>query len=198
MNKKETKRILLLAANPIDTHRIRFDEEIHDIVEGIRRSKYRERFNIKSAVALRYKDLRRVLLDYEPQFVHFIGHGDHEGLKLEDEDGHAINIPVQKLTDLFSLCAKHVECVILNACYTNPQAQAINDHIPYVIGMRDKIPDIAAIEFSIGFYDALGAGKSIEEAFNFGKNAIMCVMPDFPVHYIPSLKIRLRRPGGSS
>lgn len=36
----------------------------------------------------------------------------------------------------------------------------------------ESISDEAAIEFSAGFDDALGAGRSIEDAFGFGRNAI--------------------------
>lgn len=46
-------------------------------------------------------------------------------------------------------------------------------HIDYVIGMRDSVFDKAAIAFSIGFYDSLGYGRNIEEAFSLGKNAIL-------------------------
>lgn len=52
------------------------------------------------------------------------------------------------------------------------QAEAIAEHIPYVIGMSAGIKDKAAIEFAVGFYDALGAGKEIDDAFRFAKNAI--------------------------
>lgn len=38
--------------------------------------------------------------------------------------------------------------------------------------MNQAIRDDAAIAFSIGFYRALGYGRSFEDAFKFGKNAI--------------------------
>ncbi|WP_232435728.1 hypothetical protein [Rivularia sp. PCC 7116] len=44
--------------------------------------------------------------------------------------------------------------------------------INYVIGMNQAIPDKAAIEFAIGFYDALGAGKSVDFAHKLGCNLI--------------------------
>ena len=56
--------------------------------------------------------------------------------------------------------------------------------------MRKDIKDKAAIEFAVGFYDALGAGRSVEEAFKFGCNAILQVYPDIPEHLIPVLKNR--------
>jgi hypothetical protein len=38
--------------------------------------------------------------------------------------------------------------------------------------MRQEVGDRAAIAFAVGFYDAIGAGRSIAEAFQFGRNAI--------------------------
>jgi hypothetical protein len=54
--------------------------------------------------------------------------------------------------------------------------------------MRKEIEDKAAIEFAIGFYDALGAGRTIEDAFKFGTNAILQKFQDFSEHLIPVLK----------
>ena len=52
--------------------------------------------------------------------------------------------------------------------------------------MTAGVSDDAALEFAIGFYDALGVGKSIEEAFRFGRNAI--ALKGIPEHSIPVLK----------
>jgi hypothetical protein len=40
--------------------------------------------------------------------------------------------------------------------------------IPYAIGMRQPVHDKYAIWFSRGFYRALAAGKSIDDAFRLG------------------------------
>ena len=61
-----------------------------------------------------------------------------------------------------------MECILLNACYSLEQAEAICQHIPYVIGMSQALGKDAALEFAVGFYDAIGAGRSIEEAFKLG------------------------------
>ena len=44
--------------------------------------------------------------------------------------------------------------------------------------MNDSIDDEAAISFSIGFYQALGAGRNIEEAFKFGLAQMAMSGPD--------------------
>lgn len=189
-SKIKSKKILILAANPKTTGRLRLDEEIREIKEGLKRAKYGSQFTIESELAVRLRDLRRALLDYEPQIVHFAGHGKRDGLLVEDELGMPVLISTKALAGLFELFSNQVECVILVACLSAPQANAISKHINYVIGMRREIKDKAAIEFAVGFYDALGAGKSVKEAFKFGCNAVLQVFPDLPQHLIPVLKKR--------
>jgi tetratricopeptide (TPR) repeat protein len=81
-------------------------------------------------------------------------------------------VPAQPLANLLKLCDEHLECVVLNACYSDVQGDAISANIPFTIGMRDLVEDNVAIKFSQGFYDAIGAGKGYESAFKWGKVAI--------------------------
>jgi hypothetical protein len=184
----QPKKILILSANPIDTARLRLDEQVREIEEGLRRSKCRDQFEIKSKWAVRLKDIRRALLDYEPQIVHFCGYGEEDGLKVEDEKGNTVLVPPHALSGLFELFAKQIECVLLNACYSEKQANAMSQHISYVIGMSHSIRSETAIEFAVGFYDGLGAGKPVEEAFKFGRNAIQ--LYNIPGHLAPLLLVK--------
>ncbi|MGC1310466.1 MAG: AAA-like domain-containing protein [Phormidesmis sp.] len=166
------KTILILAANPSDTTRLRLPEEVREIEAGLNLSTGRDRFNLISQGAVRPEDLRRSLLKHQPQVVHFSGHGAGEqGLIFEDDHGQAKPISTDALARLFGLCPS-VECVLLNACYSQVQAQAIGQHVEYVVGMNDAIGDRAAIKFAVGFYDALGYGRSVPEAYEFGLAAI--------------------------
>ena len=179
------KRVLILAANPKDVPRLRVDEEVREITEGLQRSQYRERSSIHQQWAVCLRDLRRAMLEHEPHIVHFSGYGEAEGITLEDARGQAAMLTSNMLSGLFELFADHVECVVLNACYSESQIDGINKYIEYVIGIRQGIHDNVAIEFAIGFYDALGAGRSIEDAFNFGCNAIQ--QYNIPQHLQPLL-----------
>ena len=178
-------KILILSANPQDTARLRLDKEVREIQEGLRRSKERDRFVIQHVWAVRLRDLRRAILDHEPDIVHFCGHGELNGLMVEDEEGKSVLVRPEALSGLFELFSEQVGCVLLNACYSQTQAEAINEHIGYVIGMNKGIRDITAIEFAVGFYDALGAGKTVEEAFRFGCNAIE--LYNIPENLVPVL-----------
>jgi hypothetical protein len=184
------KKILILSANPKGTGRLRLDEEVREIEEGLKRAKLRDQFDIMSKFAIRYQDLRRALLEFEPHIVHFTGHGTKKGLMVENELGLAVPISSKALSGLFELCTGHIECVILNACYSEPQAEAINRHIKHVFGMKRKIRERASTEFAVGIFDALGAGKSYEEAFKFGCNAILNINRDLQEHLIPVMKKR--------
>jgi Pre-toxin TG/CHAT domain len=181
------KTILILAANPKDTSHLRLGEEVREIDAGLQRAKKRELFDLEQRWAVRVQDVYQSLLDFKPQIVHFSGHGTgDDGLVLEDETGKTQLVHTVALAGLFKLFASNIECVVLNACYSEVQAIAIAQHIPYVIGMNKAIGDKAAIKFATGFYCALGAGESVEFAYKLGCNVIQ--LDGIPEHLTPVLK----------
>jgi retron-type reverse transcriptase len=183
------KKILILASAPYNQARLRLDREAREIDESLRRSNNREQFELNPKMAVRPDDLRRALLEGKPHVIHFSGHGTgQDGLLLEDHDGNSILIGNEALDKLFRLVSAHVECVVFNACYSEVQATIVSQHINYVIGMSDAIGDQAAIKFATGFYDALFAGRSIEDAYKVGCIAIQ--LENIPGHLIPQIRKR--------
>lgn len=174
MNPSPVKRILILAANPRTTQPLRLKQEEADIGNVLNRAKQRDAFELLPPCrGVTVREMQEKILNQEPHIVHFSGHGEGEpGIYLEDDMGNAKLVPSEGLAGLFEIC-EQVECVILNACYSEVQAKAIAHHVPYVIGMNDSIGDRAALEFAYGFYTALGAGKSYEAAFKAGCNLIL-------------------------
>ena len=202
------KTILILAANPRGTSPLQLGEEVRDIQAGLDRARQRDRFVLVQQWAVSDQEVRRALLDYSPHIVHFSGHGmgtadrspsespadsrkltaidaEASGLVLENANGQPQLVSGEALAELFALFADRIECIVLNACYSATQAQAIAQHIPYVVGMKQAIGDAAAIQFSVGFYDAILAGKSIEFAYQLGCNAIRTA--GIPEHLTPVL-----------
>jgi len=167
------KTILILAANPTDTSRLRLDQEIREIEQGLRLAANRDNFELKQKLAIRPEDFRRALLELKPNYVHFSGHGEGEkGIILENSVEKKHLVSAEALAGLFELFQDSIDCVVLNACYSEVQAKAIAQHIPYVIGMNSEIGDRAAITFAVAFYDALGAGQAIDFAYKLACNAI--------------------------
>lgn len=184
---RKPQRILILAANPKQTRGLRLDEELRDIKEGLQRSLNRDNFDLRYDLAVRPRDIRRAILDYRPNIIHFSGHGSGiEGLYFEDETECEKPVTGEALASLFKQFSRQIECVLLNACYSEIQANAIVQHINYVIGMKDSINDKAAIEFAVGFYDAIAAynpeydeDSLIEFGFKHACNAIEVIgLPD--------------------
>jgi hypothetical protein len=64
-------------------------------------------------------------------------------------------------------------CIVLNACFSETGAKSLISLIPNVIGLYDEISDAYAIQFSIGFYQGIGAGKSIESAYKLAKSLVL-------------------------
>ncbi|BAZ00462.1 hypothetical protein NIES37_44540 [Tolypothrix tenuis PCC 7101] len=184
MNNDNPIKILFLASDPSDASRLRLGQELRDIQEKLQLAKHREKFVLEQRWNVRPGDISQAILDVEPHIVHFSGHGTNTGeLCCEDEVGKLKPVKPEALAALFELVDKQVNCVILNACYSKIQAQAIAKHINYVIGMNQAIGDKAAIAFAVGFYKALGANHPIEKAFKFG--CIEIRLHDIPEHLTP-------------
>jgi hypothetical protein len=178
--------VLLLVADPTDASRLRLGEELREIQEKLQLAKFRERFEIHQRMSIRPTDISQALLDIQPHIVHFSGHGMATGaLCFENQIGETHPIQPDALAALFEQFTNQVNCVLLNACYSEVQANAISRHISHVIGMNRAVGDKAAIAFSVGFYQALGAGRTIEEAYKLG--CVQIRLQDIPEHLTPVL-----------
>ncbi len=171
-------RILFMGANPSDQTQLQVMREVRDIEEGLQMAQLRERFDFEDKLAVRAKDIIGHLLQVRPHIVHFSGHGSGEtGLAFETDQGRTQLVPTVPLAEMF----RHfqtVQCVLLNACYSEEQARAIVAHVPFVIGMDNAIPDKAAVAFSVAFYKALAAGEHYVKAFELAKIGLSFEYPD--------------------
>ncbi|MBD2255365.1 CHAT domain-containing protein [Nostoc parmelioides] len=184
-------KILFLAADPSDNGRLRLGQELRDIREKLQLAKDRDQFVLESRESVSPGDISQAIFDVEPDIVHFSGHGDSTGeLSFEDLLGQTQPVDPDALAALFELVADKINCVVLNACYSETQAQAIADHIPYVIGMSTAIGDKAAIAFAVGFYKAIAAGRTIDQAYKFG--CVEIRLQGIPEHLTPVLYTKVR------
>ena len=162
----------------------------------LERSGYRGWFKLETRWAAQPLDLLRELRRLKPTVVHFSGHGgpspvgtgatsrdvsagagpyDNElqrGLFFQGPDGRAQVVTAQALDEAFSAAGSSVKLVVLSACYSDMQAEALRAHVDCVVGMSGSIVDDAARNFAIGFYGGLGECESIAAAFRQGYAAI--------------------------
>jgi hypothetical protein len=184
-------RILFLAANPKDSSQLRLDEEIREIHAKIRAAEFRDSFELVSRWAVRPLDLLQAFNEVKPHIVHFSGHGSRKAeLVLENDQGTAKPVSEAALVSLFKNVKDNVRLVLLNACHSEAQARAISQQIECTVGMNVAIGDEAAIVFASTFYGALAFGRSVGQAFEQGRTALM--LQGIPEENTPVL---LTRPG---
>ena len=165
--------VLIVAASPLNEDRLSLNREVKKIKQALERSRNREKWRIESNEAATVEDLRRALLDHQPTVVHFCGHGGGDGgICFEDDQGLTHPTHAAPLTKLFHIFKDNLKCVVLNACYSEVQGDAIRQQIDYVVGMRKDIGDEAAVMFAVAFYDAVFAGTDFRVAFDLGCTAI--------------------------
>ena len=168
-----TTKILVLASNPKGTEQLKLNPEIRLIQDALQEGNQRENFSLESILEANLDDLQKTIRRKKPQIVHFCGHGTgSQGLVLATSSGQIQLLDTQAIADLFKLFNTQVKCVVLNACNSQFQAAAINQHINYVVKTKQEIRDDAAVAFSKGFYEALFDGETIERAYEFGCNRI--------------------------
>ncbi|HEY2739689.1 MAG TPA: CHAT domain-containing protein [Thermoanaerobaculia bacterium] len=166
--KSKALRILFLGASPEGTATLRLDQEIREIDQALRQAEFRDRFDLRQQHAVRAVELQGALLRHRPEIVHFSGHGETDGIFLEDEGGQVKKVDGSVLARILGVFKKQIRCVVLNACSSHEQAEAIAKDIDCVVGMSVEIGDRAAILFAGAFYQALAFGSSVKTAFDLG------------------------------
>ena len=81
------KKILIVGSNPQDTNQLELFKEVGKLQEVILRSQYSASFSVELGVLQTQTNLRQYILDIKPQVINFCGHGEKEGLLLEDDQG---------------------------------------------------------------------------------------------------------------
>lgn len=201
MSPVKKRIILFMAANPSGTSRLALDREAHTIQVELERSRFRDCFELVTRWAVEPHDLLRELRKLKPMVVHFSGHGGREegdehwsdqaprrdvvtgvlgthsreqsyGLFFQDPDGRAQVVSAEAIRETFGAAGASVRLVVLSACYTESQAEALLEHVDCVVGMSGAIHDDAARSFAIGFYGGLGEREPAAAAYNQGRAAI--------------------------
>ncbi|TMQ14863.1 MAG: CHAT domain-containing protein, partial [Deltaproteobacteria bacterium] len=211
----EKHKILFLAANPSGTDQLALDREARAIQAELERSGYRDHFEFETRWAVQPLDLLRELRKLKPTVVHFSGHSGQDmrgerrlaprrdiivgesgvdggeqqyGLFFQGTEGGVRVVSTEALTETFRAAGASVKLVVLNACYTEMQAEALLAHVDCVVGMSGSIHREASRNFAIGFYGGLGERESVAAAYMQGRAAIS--LDGLLDGDLPQLKVR--------
>jgi hypothetical protein len=182
-------KVLFVSANPDGTLKLKLDEEIREISAKIRASQHRDSVELVSIWAVRPDDLLQSLNEHRPHVVHFSGHGSpSDEIILLDKNGLPKPVAKPALVSLFRTLKDNIRLVVLNACFSRPQAEAISGIVDCTIGMSKEIGDEAAIIFAASLYRAIGFGRSIQDSFDQAKTALM--LESIPEETTPELLVQ--------
>lgn len=186
----EVNKVLFLACCLPEMDKEEFDQLFRNLVQRLQDSSNKIDTRQKFVTLDTIQDF---LLDFKPNIVHIVGHKlihDPIGIKedyrpflmKEDQgvvlvnDGIPKMIPTIPLANLFKLFSQdedfNIQALILDSCYKKDQAVALNEHVPYVIGLKNNIKHKASIAFARGFYKAIAQNKGLEFSFGMGQNRI--------------------------
>jgi pSer/pThr/pTyr-binding forkhead associated (FHA) protein len=165
---------------------LKLNEEYEQIREGITSAKFGSQFDLRPVLAADLDRLIFALLEQQPNIVHFSGHGTSEEelllqptpdleRRLRDLGARSPHIDVphrlgkDPFIEILGAIKEHVRIVVLNACHSAKQAEAIANVIDWVVGMSSAVGDESARIFSVAFYVALAFGRPVETAFGIAK-----------------------------
>lgn len=166
--KNKLKVLYLITNTQID---LRTDIEARQVLDAIKKSKFRAQVEIILKPAATFQDLLDGINEHRPQVIHFSGHagGGHIGLEdgtLGHEPDTSRSLDYRTLAKVISASDHNVELVVLNACNTIEASQHLIGTVPVTILMSDSISDTAAIIFAQQFYSALSNGQSVQSSFD--------------------------------
>jgi hypothetical protein len=161
----EPLRILILAANPSDTDELALKAEHRLLRNKMRANAIVGNCELCFEWAARLKDLKTRLASYRPHVIHFAGHGSMEGICLEDDEGKSSPASKEALIELIGSSREHLRLVVLNACFSARQVEAMSQSVDYVVGTKAAVADDTAVQFAAHFYEALAIGGTVREAY---------------------------------
>lgn len=157
--------VLFLASSPEDQPTLRLDRETREIQKRIRTADFRDSIWIEWRLARQLPDLLQDLNEIRPDLLHFSGHGSDAELAFEDENGATRGLGNEQLERLLVAAGSGIRLIVFNSCDSAAQAKVAVRQVDLAIGMEAAIDDEAAKVFAGQFYNALGFGRSVGEAF---------------------------------
>ncbi len=186
-------RILGVAISPSDMPQLELDRERQRLDLALADLRVKGLVDLEWATGGTWRDLQQMLWKGPWHVFHFIGHGgfdEHRGEGLvvfAGDDGKAQYMSARNLGRLLG-DHEPLRLAILNACesgrgdqtdvFSSTAATLVRRGTPAVVAMQYEITDIAAIEFSRSFYEAVASGIPVDASLAEARKGVALAIPD--------------------
>ncbi len=158
-------KILVMTSNPKNTQTLNLNKEINLIKQELQQANQKDRFELELILDVNKGSLSYLLENHRPSIVQFSGHGTGDALLFYSDNDRADAVSGRNLGRVLSH-HDSISCVLLNACYSESQAEEMAQYIPNIIGTDNAISDSKAHKFAKYFYRQIFAGASYDRAFD--------------------------------
>jgi CHAT domain len=165
-------RIAFLATNPDPDASLRTDVECRDVKHAVRSTANGQSIKVELFPAATLEDLIDALNEFEPQVVHFSGHGGNGTVVFDKQNydtGGGMVLDFALVAKVIKSARTPPELLVLSACDTTTGAEQFLSTVSAVVAMSDEIDDPAACYFSARFYKSIASGATLQSALEQGK-----------------------------
>lgn len=161
-------RILYLASNPTEQVSLALEREMTELQRRLMAVDRLGTIVFKPLPHLKIDELSTVITEFRPDVVHLSVHGRRGGVVFADGDDEKF-VPIPHFVAHFKAVRVKPKLVYLSACDGDKLAKALSEQVPFVLAMTDKVTNEAAIRSAVKFYEWLGGGSTIQEAYDISR-----------------------------
>lgn len=140
--------------------RLDIEKEMGSILDAVAPAARDERAQVRILEVANAGTIAAALAEDDYHVLHLSGHGDADGIELENEDGAPRPTLATDLADALRATGRVVPLVFLSSCHGagDPEGLALTLHrlgLPRLIAMQAAVSDQYATELAAAFYDHL-------------------------------------------
>jgi len=164
--------ILFVGANNLHESQLSLEKEVNQMEASFTKKRgggyWDHRVTFRSRFYAGIGELVQGLRDFDPVILHFACHGRKSVLQLFEES-LSVDDFVVAIQAWCNDGDKKLRLIVANACHTSRLAQALSEHVDFVIGHDTPVQDEHAVKFAENLYGGLGNGDSLYLSFTMAK-----------------------------
>ncbi len=140
---------------------------------AVRQSAQPEAIRFDPVYDVTTESLFESLNQYSPHVVHYSGKQHGGRIVIYDPDGELTTMSARDIAKVLRSLDSATRMVIVDMCYSSPCAIEIAHSVDFALGVESWIFEWQANLFYATFYNALAAGRTVENAWMQVKTALV-------------------------